>query len=134
MLTTGEHFHAVGDVAADRCDRNDRRVTVALTLPSSIDMRTALLLCIACAVAATPIHGGDQLRIAVSPEYSYAPSTLRVRVRVEPSAQNRAVEVVADGSDYYRSSEIGLNGKDAAPNVELSLRGSPAAPIRCPRC
>jgi hypothetical protein len=103
--------------------------TASVHQPKKVDgtiMRTALWLCVACAVTATSLHGDERLRLAVSPAISFAPSTVRVRVRVTPSAENSAVQVVADGPDYYRSSEIGLDGDGAPSTVELSLRDVPS--------
>jgi hypothetical protein len=45
-----------------------------------------------------------------------APATIRVRLVVEPSADNRALNVIADSGGYYRSSEIQLDG-DRAPRL-----------------
>ena len=88
-------------------------------------MRTALWLCVSLVATASPLHGGDSLRISVSPAYSYAPSTLKVRVRLEPNAANRAVEIIVDGDDFYRSSEINVDGEQGPATVELSLRNVP---------
>ena len=88
-------------------------------------MRSALLLCVSLVAMAMPLHGSDPLRISVSPAYSYAPSTLKVRLTVEPSADNRAVEIIADSADFYRSSEINLDGDRAPPTFELNFRHVP---------
>ena len=88
-------------------------------------MRSALLLCVSLVAMATPLHGSDPLRISVSPAYSYAPSTLNVRLRLEPSAENRAVEIIVDSADFYRSSEINLDGERAPATFELKLRNVP---------
>ncbi len=42
-----------------------------------------------------------------------APATIRVRVGVEPDADNRVLNVIADSGAYYRSSEIQLDGERA---------------------
>jgi len=70
------------------------------------------------------------LRISVSPMYSFAPSTLRVRVRLEPSAENRAIEIVAECADFYRSSEFTLDGVQAPAMVELDVRDAPGGHYR----
>src|SRR6267378_7347229 len=77
-------------------------------------MRIALWICGCLAFAALPLDGGDRLAMTVQPARSFAPSFLRVRVRIEPSAGNRWLEVIADSDGFYRSSEIPLDG-DRAP-------------------
>jgi hypothetical protein len=93
-------------------------------------MRTALWLCISLVATAIPLHGSDSLRISVSPTYSFAPSTLRVRVRLEPSAENRAIEITAECTDFYRSSEFTLDGEQAPAMVELDVRDAPGGHYR----
>ena len=72
-----------------------------------------------------PVNGGDQLRLAVSPAQSFAPSNLRVRVRIEPNILNRKLAVIADSGDFYRSSEIQLDGDEAPKTITLEFRGVP---------
>jgi hypothetical protein len=57
------------------------------------------------------LGAGERLTMVVTPARSIAPATIRVRVRVEPAASNRVLNVVADSGDYYRSSEIQLDGE-----------------------
>jgi hypothetical protein len=72
-----------------------------------------------------PVNGGEQLRMAVSPAQSFAPSTLRVRVRLEPNDQNRRLAVIADSTDFYRSSEVQLDGEQAPRTITIEFRGVP---------
>ena len=72
-----------------------------------------------------PVNGGEQLRIAVSPAHSFAPSTLHVRVSLEPNDQNRRVTVIADSADFYRSSEVQLDGEQAPKTTTIEFRGVP---------
>ena len=72
-----------------------------------------------------PLNAGDQLRMAVSPAQSFAPSNLRVRVTVEPHAQNRRLAVVADSADFYRSSEVQLDGEQAPKTISIEFTGVP---------
>ena len=58
----------------------------------------------------------ELLTLSVTPAQSFAPVTLRVRVRMEASADNRSFELVADSIDFYRSSLLSLDG-DRAPRV-----------------
>jgi hypothetical protein len=69
--------------------------------------------------------GGEQLKIAVSPAYSFAPSDLRIRVRVPPNAQNRALAVAAESGEFYRSSQVQLDGDHAPATITFEFRGVP---------
>jgi hypothetical protein len=71
-------------------------------------------------------EAGERLTMRVSPARSFAPATLWVQVRVEPNADNRALEVIADSSEFYRSSQIPLNGDRAPRIVALDFRGVPS--------
>lgn len=83
-------------------------VAVALFLPS------------AASVTAT-----SPLTMAVSPAQSFAPTNLTIRLHVEPDADNRALEVVAESGDYYRSSRIQLDGADAPRTTSVEIRHLP---------
>lgn len=72
-----------------------------------------------------PLNAGEQLSIAVSPAQSFAPSNLRVRVRLEPHAQNRRLAVIADSADFYRSSEVQLDGEQAPKTISIEFKGVP---------
>ena len=67
----------------------------------------------------------DPLTMAVSPVQSFAPTNLTIRVHVEPDADNRALEVVAESGEYYRSSRIQLDGADAPRTISLEIRNLP---------
>ena len=73
-----------------------------------------------------PVNGGEQLRMAVSPSLSFAPSTLRIRVRLEPNDQNRGLAVIADSGGFYRSSEVQLDGEQAPRTITIEFRGVPS--------
>src|SRR5437867_2497089 len=64
----------------------------------------------------TAADAGETLSMRVSPREALAPVNLRVSVRIEPHADNRALVIVADSSEFYRSSRIPLEG-DQAPRV-----------------
>jgi hypothetical protein len=93
-------------------------------------MRHALFICGFIALVALPVDAGEQLKIAISPAHSFAPALLRVRVRIEPSVENRSLEVIADSGGFYRSSEIQLEGDRAPLFVELELRSVPEGEYR----
>jgi hypothetical protein len=67
----------------------------------------------------------DPLTMAVSPVQSFAPTNLTIRVHVEPDADNRTLEVVAESGEYYRSSRIQLDGADAPRTISLEIRNLP---------
>jgi hypothetical protein len=72
-----------------------------------------------------PANGGEALGMAVSPAQSFAPSNLRVRLRLEPHAQNRRLAVVVDSADFYRRSEIPLDGEQAPKAITIEVRNVP---------
>ena len=88
-------------------------------------MKRMLAIGVFAAAAAVTLHGGESVKIAVSPAYAIAPANLRVRVRLEPSAENRTLEIVADGETFYRSSEIDLQGERAPATLEFAFRNVP---------
>jgi hypothetical protein len=79
-------------------------------------------LLLSSAVSAGPI---EKLTLAASPVSSFAPTNLVVRVHVTPDPANRALEVIAESSDYLRSSRIQLDGEDAPKTITLEFRGLP---------
>jgi methionine-rich copper-binding protein CopC len=90
-------------------------------------MRSALVV-----IAATVMLGAEsgnatdrRLRIEVSPRVSQAPAEVRIRAIVTPSAENRALKVVADSGDYFRSSYISLDGADSASVTVTSFKNLP---------
>ncbi len=88
-------------------------------------IRKSLALGALLAIVAVRADGVEPVRIAVSPMRSFAPSTLVVRVIVEPSAHNRVLEVVADGPDFYRSSDTQLAGQEGPSVIHLQFRNVP---------
>jgi hypothetical protein len=86
-------------------------------------LRLGLLwLLLSSTVSAGPI---DRLTLAASPVSSFAPAHLVVRVHVTPDPANRALEVIAESSDYFRSSRMPLDGEDAPTTITLEFRGLP---------
>jgi hypothetical protein len=74
--------------------------------------------------------GGEQLRIAVTPVQSYAPSNVFIRARVVPNAENRALEIVAESEAFYRSSQIQLEGENAPATIMVQFRSLPGGDYR----
>jgi hypothetical protein len=73
-----------------------------------------------------PVAGGDRMAMTVTPAQGFAPSPLRVRVTIEPGAENRSLIVTADSGAFFRSSEIPLEGDRAPRTFELEFRNVPA--------
>jgi hypothetical protein len=88
-------------------------------------MRTVLSICGVIALSVLPAHGGEPLKLTVTPFQSFAPATVRVRARIEPNAENRILTIVADGQAFYRSSDIPLEGELAPKTVELNFSNLP---------
>jgi hypothetical protein len=76
---------------------------------------------------------GERLTMRVSPARSFAPSNLTVQIHLEPDADNRVLEVVAESGEYYRSSRIELDGADAPRTLVFEMRNLPggAYDVRC---
>lgn len=72
------------------------------------------------------LSAGERLTMTVSPAHSFAPANLRVYVRVEPNANNRALEIVAESDGFYRSSFVALDGERAPRTVLLEFRSLPS--------
>jgi hypothetical protein len=68
---------------------------------------------------------GTALTAHVYPRVSRAPAIVRVLVRVEPAAGNRALQIVIDSDTYYRSSTIELSGEDAPRLHTMEFRHVP---------
>jgi methionine-rich copper-binding protein CopC len=61
----------------------------------------------------------------VSPAFSFAPANLVIHASVEPDAENRSMEVVADSEEFYRSSTITLEGDRAPKTTMVEFRTLP---------
>ena len=84
------------------------------------DAMKARCLVVAMVLAATAVAGAKEpLSIRVSTAFSFEPVHLVIRTSVEPDAENRPLEVVADSAEFYRSSTITLEG-DRAQDDEWS--------------
>jgi hypothetical protein len=86
-------------------------------------MRVAIGLCVLFAVAT--LGGDESLKMTVSPEESFAPANLWVRLGIEPNAANRVVEVIAESGEFYRSSQVALEGDRGPRTVQLEFRNLP---------
>jgi hypothetical protein len=67
----------------------------------------------------------EPLTMKVSPAMSFAPANLVVRASIQPNADNRVFEVVAESDDFYRSSEVQLDGERAPRTNSIEYRSLP---------
>ena len=88
-------------------------------------MRNLFAMCGLVVLTVLPANGGEPLTLDVTPFQSFAPATVRVRARIEPSAANRVLTIVADGSEFYRSSEFQLDGDQAPKTFEVFFPNLP---------
>ena len=72
-----------------------------------------------------PLGAGERIMIKVSPAVSFAPANLIVRTMIVADADNRAVEIIAESSDFYRSSQIQLEGDKAPRTTMFEFRSLP---------
>jgi hypothetical protein len=77
-------------------------------------------------VAAVPATGTEGLRLRVSPEMCVEPAWIVVRATVEPDAENRVLEIVAESAEFLRSSRIQLDGANASRTSVFQYRDLPA--------
>jgi hypothetical protein len=89
-------------------------------------LRIAAFSSVGLLLATTRLNSEDVLRMQVSPAVSRAPAVLTIRVNVEPSTDNRLLQVVAECATFYRSSEIELDGMDATAHQVVEFRNVPA--------
>jgi hypothetical protein len=81
----------------------------------------------ALAMTTTVVAGAKKpISIQVSPVMSFAPANLMIRARLEPDADNREIEVVAQSDDFYRSSAIQLEGDRAPRTLMFEFRSVPS--------
>ena len=83
-------------------------------------------LCGVIVMMAAPLGAGERLSLKVSPAICFAPANLVVRATIQADRANRAVEVVAESTDFYRSSEIQLDGENAPRNNMFEFRSLPS--------
>jgi hypothetical protein len=77
-------------------------------------------------LAAPIVRAEKELALRVTPQFCYEGCDVRVTVRVQPDAQNRALRIEADSPDYFRASQIELSGDSAARLHTLTLQSPPS--------
>ena len=86
----------------------------------------ARCLVVAMVLIATAVtRATEPLSIRVSPAFSFAPANLVIRTSVEPDAENRSMEVIADSAEFYRLSTIALEGDRAPKTTMVEFRSLP---------
>ena len=78
------------------------------------------------AATTLPVGAGERMTMKVSPAIAFAPANLVVRTTIEADAGNRAIEIIAESTDFYRSSEIQLEGDKAARTTTFEFRSLPS--------
>lgn len=81
-------------------------------------------------VVALPASAGSPLSLQVTPRVSFEPTRLKVIVRIEANADNRALRIEADSGSFYRSSDVSLEGDAAAPLQVVWFDRLPAGQYR----
>jgi hypothetical protein len=72
------------------------------------------------------VAGADEkISMRVSPSVAFAPANLSVRTTIAADAKNRAIEIVAESTDFYRSSEMQLDGESAPKTTIFQFRSLP---------
>ena len=87
-------------------------------------LSTVALLCV---VASTSPHlnGNQRLAIRVTPAVALAPAVLTIRATIEPSDDNRRLNIEIDSPTFHRSSEIPLDGKNSQRLNVIEMKGLP---------
>jgi hypothetical protein len=76
-------------------------------------------------LAGPHLDAGSRLAIRVSPAVALAPALVTVRITIEPSDDNRMLNVDVDSSAYHRSSEIPLDGRNTPRVTILEVKDLP---------
>ena len=88
-------------------------------------MSTQAWVCALAMMTTTVAGAKEPLAMRVSPAMSFAPANLVIRTTVEPDADNRAMEVIAESGDFYRSSATQLEGDRAPRTATFEFRSLP---------
>jgi methionine-rich copper-binding protein CopC len=93
-------------------------------------MSARVWVCALAMMTTTTVGAKERLSMEVSPAMSFAPANLVIRTRLEPDADNRVMEVIAESEDFYRSSAIQLDGDRAPRTVRIEFRSLPPGEYR----
>ena len=89
-------------------------------------LKFAVVVAALAVLAGAPAKAKDMVSVRVSPNIAMAPATVRVVVTVEPDADNRELELVADSGVFYTSSTVQLDGSKAPRLQSFVLKELPA--------
>jgi len=87
-------------------------------------LSTVALLCVFAATAPR-LNGSQRLALRVTPAVALAPAVLTIRATIEPSDDNRRLNIEIDSPTYHRSSEIPLDGKNSQRLNVVEMKGLP---------
>jgi hypothetical protein len=93
-------------------------------------MAVRIGLLVSALMPTTFVAATAPVSIRVSPAISFAPANLVVQTVIEPDADNREMEIVADGDDFYRSSTVQLDGDRAAKTTRFEFHSVPPGEYR----
>jgi hypothetical protein len=66
-----------------------------------------------CLAGGRTVTSSPSLSLEVSPVVAPGPAFVTVRAFVEPSDDNRSLEIVAQSADFYRSTRVALDGRNS---------------------
>jgi hypothetical protein len=107
-----------------RCTAN-RGAMEAAEADGEKSMNVRACVCGVAVMTTTVVGAKEPLSMRVSPAMSFAPANLVIRTRLEPDADNRAMEIVAESGEFYRSSAIQLDGERAPRTATFEFRSVP---------
>jgi hypothetical protein len=87
---------------------------------------TACLVVFTLALASASSQGAQRITIRVTPAVALEPAQLTIRTTVEPSDQNRLLNVSLISDQYSTSSDVPLEGLNAARLSVLQIRDVPS--------
>jgi len=93
-------------------------------------MRLRVLVMGLAMTATTGVGANESISVRVSPAVSFAPANLVIRTKVEPDADNRTMEIVADSEEFFRSSTVQLEGDRAPKTTVFEFRSLPPGEYR----
>lgn len=68
----------------------------------------------------------EQVKVQIVGRFYNEPATVRIKVAVEPKADNRMLRVEADGDQYFRASDLVLEGDKEARHHTVEFKNLPA--------
>jgi uncharacterized protein (DUF2141 family) len=88
-------------------------------------LHAAIILLLVVPMSLLSLHAGARVEASVAPRLSYAPTSVKVTVSIEPDAQNRTAIVEVESAQVFQSSEVPLDGNRAARVHEITYADLP---------